>query len=64
MCLICIEYHKKRMTREELKRALPEMITFAKKDSNEKKHYEKLSELSDDEAELELEVASYIKSNT
>jgi hypothetical protein len=64
MCLICVEYHKKRMTRDEVKRALPEMIEFAKKDSKEKRHYEKLSELSDDETEFEIEVVNYIKSNS
>lgn len=58
MCLICIEYQKKKMTREEVKKALPEMIMFSKTD-NEKKHYEKLSSISDEDFELEVE--NYMK---
>ena len=58
MCLICIEYQKKKMTREEVKKALPEMIMFSKTDKD-KKHYEKLSSVSDEEFELEVE--TYIK---
>jgi hypothetical protein len=60
MCLICVEYNKKKMTKEEIKRALPEMIMFSKTDK-EKKHYEKLSNLTDKEQEFELEVENYIK---
>lgn len=58
MCLICIEYQKKKMTREEVKKALPEMIMFSKTDKD-RKHYEKLSTVSDEEFEMEVE--TYMK---
>lgn len=58
MCLICVEYQKNKMTREEVKKALPEMIMFSKTDKD-KKHYEKLSAVSDEEFELEVE--NYMK---
>ena len=54
MCLICIEYHKKKMTKEEVKKALPEMIMFAKS-ANEKLHFEKLSKSNDKDFELIIE---------
>lgn len=54
MCLICIEYNKKKMTREELKKALPEMVMFAKTE-NEKNHFKKLLAKSDSANEFEIE---------
>ncbi len=54
MCLICIEFKKKRMTREEVKKALPEMIQFSKT-KEDKVHYEKLSTLDDNEFIIEVE---------
>ena len=59
MCLICVEYHKKKMTKDEAKRALPEMIMFSKTDK-EKVHFEKLSKSSD--ADFEKEVENFVKS--
>jgi len=58
MCLICIEYQKKRMTKEEIKKALPEMIMFSKTEQD-KLHFEKLSSLN--EEEFEMEVTNYLK---
>lgn len=60
MCLICVEFNKKKMTKQELKNALPEMIMFAKT-SEEKRHYEELEELQnlDDEDAL----AEFTKNN-
>lgn len=57
MCLICVEYNKKRMTREEMKKALPEMVMFAKNEE-ERSHYKKLQGLSnlDNLDELDEEV--------
>ena len=68
MCLICVEFNKKKMTREELKKALPEMIMFAKNE-DEKKHYEelkKLGELSDEsllEEFTKTNLNLYVKKN-
>ncbi|MGZ3788758.1 MAG: hypothetical protein ACXVLQ_09560 [Bacteriovorax sp.] len=58
MCLICVEYYYKRITKEELKKALPEMVMFAKNEE-ERKHYKKLQglESSDD---LEQEVKQHV----
>lgn len=53
MCLICVEYFKNRMTIEEVKRALPEMVMFANNEE-ERAHYKKLQTLSTRE-ELEEE---------
>ena len=53
MCLICYEFNKKRMTIEEVKKALPEMITFAKSE-DEKAHFKKLQSATSQE-ELEEE---------
>ena len=53
MCLICVEFFKNRMTIEEVKRALPEMVTFANNEE-ERAHYKKLQTLSTRE-ELEEE---------
>jgi rubrerythrin len=54
MCLICIEYTKKRMTREEIRKALPEMVMFAKTEE-EKNHFKKLQALGDSLDEKSLE---------
>lgn len=53
MCLICVEYNKKRMTKTELNKALPEMVMFAKTEE-ERIHYKKLQTLSNSTDELEL----------
>lgn len=58
MCLICVEYNKKRMTKEEVKRALPEMIMYAKSEK-EKLHFEKL--ISSEDLEFESLVENFIK---
>jgi hypothetical protein len=58
MCLICVEYQKKRMTKEEIKKALPEMMMFSKTEKD-KSHYEKLSSAND--AEFEIEVENFMK---
>jgi hypothetical protein len=47
------------MTKDEAKRALPEMIMFSKTDK-EKVHFEKLSKSSD--ADFEKEVENFVKS--
>ena len=44
MCLICVEYINQRMTRDEVRKALPEMIMFAKSDED-KAHFKKLLNL-------------------
>ncbi|MBC7712663.1 MAG: hypothetical protein H7177_04965 [Rhizobacter sp.] len=54
MCLICVEYNKKRMTREEMRKALPEMVMFAKTEE-EKNHFKKLQVLGDSMDEKSLE---------
>jgi hypothetical protein len=46
MCLICVEYNKKRMTRAEVKNALPEMVMFAKTEE-ERIHFKKLQTLGE-----------------
>ena len=48
MCLMCIEIAKERMTPDEAKRALPELISFEK---SEKllKHYEELQKANETE---------------
>jgi len=48
MCLLCVEFQKAKMTREEVLKALPEMIMFAKTEK-EKEHFEKLKKLEGDE---------------
>lgn len=53
MCLICVEFNKKRMTRAELKKALPEMVMFAKNEED-KNHFKKLQALSDSSDEADL----------
>lgn len=46
MCLICVEYNKKRMTREEMKKALPEMVMFAESEED-RAHFKKLQSLGE-----------------
>lgn len=53
MCLICVEFNKKRMTRAELKKALPEMVMFATTEED-RNHYKKLQVLSDSSDEMDL----------
>lgn len=53
MCLICVEFNKKRMTRDEVKKALPEMVMFAKTEED-KNHYKKLQSLGDSSDENAL----------
>ena len=54
MCLICVEYNKKRMTREEIRKALPEMVMFAKTEED-KNHFKKLQVLGESADETSLE---------
>lgn len=54
MCLICVEFNKKRMTRAEVKKALPEMVMFAKTEE-ERNHFKKLQSLGDSNDEQELQ---------
>lgn len=53
MCLICVEFNKKRMTRSEVKKALPEMVMFAKTEE-ERNHFKKLQSLGDSSNEQDL----------
>ena len=61
MCLICVEFSKNRMTRAEVKKALPEMVMFAKTEE-ERNHFKKLQSLSDslEDQELQKFAESYI----
>ena len=61
MCLICVEYNKKRMTRDEVRKALPEMVMFAKNEED-RNHFKKLQSLGDsvDEQELQNFVDSHV----
>ncbi len=54
MCLICVEFNKKRMTREEVKKALPEMVMFAKSEE-ERNHFKKLQTMEESSDDLSLE---------
>ena len=64
MCLICVEFNKKRMTRAEVKKALPEMVMFAKTEE-ERNHLKKLQILGDslDENELQKFIETYVSQN-
>lgn len=68
MCLICVEFNKKRMTQNELRKALPEMIMFAKTEE-EREHFRNLQSLSDQSNDDGLEdftkkyVTEYAKKN-
>jgi hypothetical protein len=57
---MCVEYNKKRMTRQEMLRALPEMIMFAKNEE-ERAHFERLKKLEG--TDLEYEVESHVQLN-
>jgi hypothetical protein len=52
MCLICVEFINQRMTRDEVRKALPEMIMFAKSEED-KAHFKKLQSLDSNEDFLE-----------
>lgn len=58
MCLICVEYYYKRMTKDEVRKALPEMVMFAKNEE-ERSHYKKLQNL-DSADDLDREAKDYI----
>ncbi len=62
MCLICVEYYFKRMTKDEVKNALPEMIMFAKTEE-ERIHFKKLQSMNSDQ-EIEQEVENYVVNNS
>lgn len=53
MCLICVEYYLKRMTKDEMKNALPEMVQFAKTEE-ERGHFKKLQSLGSNDSDEEL----------
>jgi hypothetical protein len=53
MCLICVEFNKKRMTKTELNKALPEMVMFAKNEE-ERSHFKKLQILSNSTDDTDL----------
>jgi hypothetical protein len=57
---MCVEYNKKRMTRQEMLRALPEMIMFAKNEE-ERAHFERLKKLEGTDLEYEVESNLNIK---
>ena len=59
MCLICVEFFNQRMTREEMKKALPEMVMFAKTEE-ERNHFKKLQTLESAE-DLDEEVKQHLK---
>jgi hypothetical protein len=61
MCLICVEFNKKRMTKEEVKKALPEMVMFAKSEE-ERNHFKKLQTIGESSDDLSLEdfTADYV----
>lgn len=61
MCLICVEYYYQRMTRDEVKNALPEMVLFAKTEE-ERNHFKKLQSMGSNE-EMEAEAKSYVSKN-
>lgn len=58
MCLICVEYYYQRMTRDEVKKALPEMVLFAKTEE-ERNHYKKLQTMETQD-EMDEEAKTYI----
>lgn len=61
MCLICVEYYYQRMTKEELRNALPEMVMFAKTEE-ERNHFKKLQSMNSTE-ELDEEVKQHVSQN-
>lgn len=60
MCMICVEFFHQRMTREELKKAIPEMVRFAKNEE-ERAHFKKL-EHSQSNDELSAVVDEFMNS--
>ncbi|MBC7540728.1 MAG: hypothetical protein H7281_18050 [Bacteriovorax sp.] len=62
MCLICVEYYYQRMTRDEVKKALPEMVMFAKTEE-ERNHFKKLQAI-DTVEEMEEEVKLHVSKNS
>lgn len=64
MCLICVEFSKLRMTLTEVKKALPEMVMFAKSEE-ERNHLLKLQALGEslDETELQKFTEIYVGQN-
>ena len=62
MCMICVEFFHQRMTREELKKAIPEMVRFAKSEE-ERAHYKKL-EHSESSDELATVVDEYMNTHS
>lgn len=62
MCLICVEYYYQRMTKDEVKKALPEMVLFAKTEE-ERNHFKKLQTM-DSLSEMEEEVKAYVSNNS
>lgn len=61
MCLICVEFNLKRMTRDEVRKALPEMVMFAKTEED-RNHYKKLQILgeSNDDKELQSFIDNHV----
>ncbi len=62
MCLICVEYYFQRMTKDEVKKALPEMVMFAKNEE-ERSHFKKLQELESLD-DIENEAKLYVSKNS
>lgn len=62
MCLICVEYYYQRMTRDEVKKALPEMVLFAKTEE-ERNHYKKLQTMDSNE-EMDEEVKLHVSKDS
>ena len=61
MCLICVEFYHQRMTKDEVKKALPEMVLFAKTEE-ETNHFKKLQSLESAD-ELEEEAKLFVSKN-
>jgi hypothetical protein len=61
MCLICVEYFYQRMTKDEVKNALPEMVMFAKTEE-ERNHFKKLQSMESVE-EMTEEAKAYVSKN-
>ncbi len=61
MCLICVEFNLKRMTRDEVRKALPEMVMFAKTEED-RNHFKKLQSLgeSNDDKELQIFIDNHV----
>ena len=59
MCLICVEYNLKRMTRDEVRKALPEMVMFAKTEED-RNHFKKLQSLGESNDDNDKELQDFI----